>query len=260
VGFEPGVILIPFTVLTLFGADVRRRSVATLCLLCAATVFFLLTISQTKIYWYATPILPFLAIATALGITDGLRWIKAREPHLPKLFRTRPLQIALGILLAAASAASLYRNHVMEPRTAEQAVNAQLWYGALFDELKAHGNASVIVIDGGLRGNYNPVLKFSADIAGMNGLQIALPAFDTIPSDVITHAGASEGVRNYNPYADIAQSVRVETPPLLPTGDLVATCDPKLVSWFRQRDGFLLDGQVHFCIFGVLSKPRSGQG
>jgi 4-amino-4-deoxy-L-arabinose transferase-like glycosyltransferase len=82
-GFEPGVILLPLATPTVLTADPRRRSISTLCLLCAATSFVVLETSQTKIYWYLAPILPFLAIAAALGVTDGLRWIKAQEARLP---------------------------------------------------------------------------------------------------------------------------------------------------------------------------------
>jgi hypothetical protein len=156
---------------------------ATLCLLCAGTISLLLTMSQTKIYWYASPILPFLAIAAALGVTDGLRWIKVREAHLPSLFHARPLQAALGIVLAivsAVSTVSLSRNQIMNLREAEQSFDGQLWYGALFDELKARGNSSVIVLDSGsgLNENYNPVLRFYAGIARMKGLRVRLPPFD----------------------------------------------------------------------------------
>jgi hypothetical protein len=124
--------IVPVAAITVLGPDLRRRSIATLCLLCAATILVVLTTSQTKIFWYATPILPFLAIAAARGVTDGLRWIKAREPQLPKLFCAPPLQIGLGILLAFASATSLYRNQVVKQRAAEQASEGQLWYGALY--------------------------------------------------------------------------------------------------------------------------------
>jgi 4-amino-4-deoxy-L-arabinose transferase-like glycosyltransferase len=251
--FKLGVILLPLATLTFLGSDGRRRSITTLCLCCAATILVLLTISQTKIYWYTTPILPFLAIAAALGVTDGLRWIRAREPNLPKLLHAGPLQVALGILLAVATAKSLYRNQVVMLRTAEQDFNGQLWYGALFDKLQARGNSSVMVLDGGVGrlGNYNPVLQFNADIARRNGLRVTLPALDTLPLGVVVHEGAIEGVRNYNPYADIGRGLQVEHPAVLPTGELVATCDPKLLPWLKHLDGFSLDGQVHSCIFGA---------
>jgi 4-amino-4-deoxy-L-arabinose transferase-like glycosyltransferase len=113
-GFEPSVILLPFAALTILGTDARRRSLVTLCLLYIATMLIILTSSQTKVYWYAAPIVPFLAIAAALGVSDGLDWIKAREPRLPKLFPARLLQIALGVLVAVVSAAALYRNEVVQ--------------------------------------------------------------------------------------------------------------------------------------------------
>ena len=256
--FEPGIImvLLPLATFTLLGVDARRRSLATLCVLCAATILLVLTAARSKIYWYATPIFPLLAIVAALGVSDGLCWIKVREPLLPKLFRVRSLKVALGILLAVVSAAPLYRN-LVQPRVAEQTFNGQLWYGALLDKLRSRGDSSVIVLDGGFEGagNYNPVLQFYADIARKRGLRATLPALDTIPFDVIVHDGAFEGVRQHNPYADIARMNDVqENSSLLPYEELVATCDPRLIPWLRYQNEFSIDGQVHSCIFGVARK------
>jgi 4-amino-4-deoxy-L-arabinose transferase-like glycosyltransferase len=278
-GFEPGVILLPFAALTILGTDTRRRSLVTLCLLCAATILAVLTISPTKIYWYATPILPFLAIAAALGVSDGLGWIKARELRLPKLFGARPLQVALGVMLAVVSVMSLYRNQVVQlgagvydvsqsptppafagagsqPKPPQKEtvhgiypdeliklaqrlkrylrqsdaywylwgwrIAEQAWYGALFNELQARSNSSdVVVLDGGFEGageNYNPVLKFYADIARTKGLRVKISAL---------------------------------LPEVLPADELVATCDPKLTPWLKHRVGFSVGGQVHSCIFGA---------
>jgi hypothetical protein len=216
-GFQPGIILLLLVMLTVLRADPRRRSISTLCLSCAATILVILQTSQTKIYWYATPILPFLAIAAALGVTDGLRWIKAQESHLPTLLPARPIQVTLGILVVVVSAASIYRNQVLKLHREEH-----LWYGALFDELQARGYASVFMLDpgGGWEGsqNYNPVLKFYSDIARTKGLRVEIPP---------------------------------GPPASLPTGELVATCDPKLVPWLNHQDRFSVEGEVHSCIFGV---------
>ena len=83
--FEPGVLFMSLAVLPVLGSDDRRRSMAVLCLSCAATLLAVITAAQTKLYWYLTPTIPFLAIAAGLGVSDGLRWIKAREPQLPRL-------------------------------------------------------------------------------------------------------------------------------------------------------------------------------
>jgi 4-amino-4-deoxy-L-arabinose transferase-like glycosyltransferase len=111
-GFEPALIFLPLAALTALGTGTRRRSLVILCLSCAATILIVLTSSQTKTYWYATPILPFLAIVAALGASDGLGWIKARELRLPRLFRARVLEFALGVLLTIVSAAAVYRNQI----------------------------------------------------------------------------------------------------------------------------------------------------
>jgi hypothetical protein len=236
--FEPGILLLPLTLFTFFSGNARRCSIATLCVVCAGIIFLLLTISQTKIFWYAAPILPFLAIAAALGVTDTLHYLKAREPHVPKLFRARSLQVTVVSLLIIVGAASLYRNQVIEPRIADH--DGQLWYAALFDKLRANGNSSVIVVDSGLSGNYDPLLKFYAEIAGIEGLKVNMPAFDTIPADVVIHDGAFEGVRDYNPYVKVASGVRVDMIPSLPASQLVATCDPKLVPWLSHLAGLCM--------------------
>jgi hypothetical protein len=77
--FEPGVLFMPLAALPVLGSDDRRRLMAVLCLSCAATSLAVITAAQTKLYWYLTHTIPFLAIAAGLGVSDGLRWIKARE-------------------------------------------------------------------------------------------------------------------------------------------------------------------------------------
>ena len=212
--FEPGAVLLPTALFTIAGGESRRRSISTLCLLSAVTILAVLTTSRTKIYWYATPVLPFLAIAAALGVTDALRRVKLWEPRLPKLFRAPLLQGGLWILMAIVSVRSVYNNQ-MTPAT--QSSDGQLWYGALFDELRVLHNSSVTVIDSGYRGaapNYNPMLKFYSDIAQTQGLRVK-----------------------------ISGSVS--------RGELVATCDPKLIPWLKTWIGSLERGQAHSCIFGV---------
>ena len=136
---------------------------AVLYLSCAATLLAVIPAAQTKLYWYLTPTIPFLAIAAGLGVSDGLRWTKAREPQLPRLLRESPLTIAIAILMAVTSAISLYRNHVVK------LIEVQLWYGGLFDELRTRrGVSRVVVFDGGVE-NYNPALKFYAEIAQIAG-------------------------------------------------------------------------------------------
>ena len=117
--FEPGVLFMSLAVLPVLGSDDRRRSMAVLCLSCAATLLAVITAAQTKLYWYLTPPVP--GDRCGVGVSDGLRWIKAREPQLPRLLRERPLTIAIAILMATTSAISLYRNHVVKLIAAQQA-------------------------------------------------------------------------------------------------------------------------------------------
>ncbi len=224
--FEPGVILLPLVALTIFGTDKRRCSFAVLSLSCAATILVVITIAETKLYWYAAPIMPFLAIATALGVSDGLRWIKGRELQVPGPLRARPLKIALGVILALTSAVTLYRNQVVDLRWVQQASNGRLWYGALFEELQEQRNvAQLVVLDTGVKAfpedeAYNPVLKFYTEIARTKGL-------------VVNVAGSG-------------------TP--IAAGELVATCDPNLVPLLAHQEGFTVGGWLHSCVFGVTAR------
>jgi 4-amino-4-deoxy-L-arabinose transferase-like glycosyltransferase len=227
--FEPGVVLLPLVALTIFGTDKRQCSLAALCLSCAASILVIITTAQTKVAHYAAPILPFLAIAAALGVSDGLRWIKAHASQMPAPFRVTPLQIALGVVLGLTSAVTLYRNQVVDLRWVQQASNGQLWYGALFEELQAQRNvAQLVILDTGVEalarneilGNYSPVLKFYAEIARTKGLVVSVAGFDTPIS----------------------------------AGGLAATCDPTLVPLLAHQEGFMVGGWRHSCVFGVTAR------
>jgi hypothetical protein len=220
---------LPLAALTIFGTDEHRRSLAALCLSCGASILVVITTAQTKMIQYPAPILPFLAIATALGVSDALRWIKAHELQMPAPLRVMPLQIALGVVLALTSAVTLYRNQVVDLRVAQQASNGQLWYGALFEELRAERNVTqLVVLDTGIEAlagdealvNYNPVLKFYTEIYRTKGLVVRVAGFDTPIS----------------------------------AGELVATCDRTLVPLLAHQEGFMVGGWPHSCVFGVTAR------
>jgi 4-amino-4-deoxy-L-arabinose transferase-like glycosyltransferase len=217
--FEPGVILLPLTAISILGDNRRRRSVVILCLISTLGILVILTSSQTKLFWYTTPVLPFLAIASAIGLVDALNLINVRAGHLPL---RGLLQIALGLVLALISALSLYRNQVIEPSVAAE----QGWYGALFQELKAYGNIEdILVLDNGFEGtskNYNPVLKFYADIARADGLRI--------------------------------KRVTEWTSAALPEDKIISTCDPDAIPFLDNLPKFLRKGSVHSCIFGRIDR------
>jgi hypothetical protein len=84
--FRAGATLLPLVAFT-FGTDRRRCSCAVLSLSSAAALLGIISISQTKLFWYAAPNLPLLAIAAALGISDGLRSIKIWELQVAGLLR-----------------------------------------------------------------------------------------------------------------------------------------------------------------------------
>jgi 4-amino-4-deoxy-L-arabinose transferase-like glycosyltransferase len=228
--FEPSMVLVPLALLTLFGRDARRRSIVVLCLSCGGAIAVVLTIAQTKIYWYATPIVPFLAIVAGIGVGDASHFVRAHEAWLFGILRGKRLQGALGLLLALASSATFYRNQVLALERIHHPSSGQLWYGALFQRLQQWGAISqVTVLDSGVETAqqhgpkeeaYNPMLQFYAEIARMNGLFVT-----------IAQVGAP-----------------------MPASALVVTCDPRVYS--DNQSQFVIWSRWAYCALGVSNKER----
>ncbi len=81
-GAEPCAVLAVLALFTLLGRDVRRRRLVLACGLAAGSLLVVLSASRSKMEWYATPLVPLLAITTALGLSDGLRVAAGRAAAL----------------------------------------------------------------------------------------------------------------------------------------------------------------------------------
>jgi len=227
--FEPGFILLPLAALPLCGADARRRSLVMLCLLSVAGILAVLTTAQTKLFWYAAPLVPLLAIAVAFGASDVLRWIGNCRAARSRRASACALAVVLVLFLLFGTFGALYQNQWLEIEASRTAGQGQLWYGPFFDELRSVQAATdVLVLDNGIPNtggldHYNPMLKLYAELAGQHGLAVRIATF-----------GAP-----------------------IPLGKLVATCDPTLNLLLRQRPAFTLLHESKWCVFGQMGQESA---
>ena len=115
-GYGPGLVLLAAGLAACFGPEARRRVLARACLVCAAVIFCVITASKSKLFWYAAPIVPLLATATAIGVSDLARWQAGR----------RIGAIAVGVLLLAAAGLVFVRNQRADIYIANAEQNGQV--------------------------------------------------------------------------------------------------------------------------------------
>jgi 4-amino-4-deoxy-L-arabinose transferase-like glycosyltransferase len=209
--FEPGFLLLPLAVVPFFQPDRRRRSVVLMCLVTSGVLVAVLTKSQTKIFWYLVPALPFLALAIGIGASDGLAWLRARENLLPRLFRPRYAQGAVAVIFGIAILAVIYYYQFgVEKKLADSYMGGR--YGPLLEQVRHSGltNRLVILDDGAPR-----------EIVGDN------PEFAHYSPEAYFY-GAVETSRG--------MTTQVVVPGTAFTaGTWVATCDPRANHWLGQR-------------------------
>ncbi|MFL5297696.1 MAG: ArnT family glycosyltransferase [Phenylobacterium sp.] len=219
-GFEPGGLLSPLVLLTLMGADRRRRELSLFALAGGLALLLVISTSQTKLAWYATPIVPLFSIAVAVGVSDALRWAARRGSH--------ELLAAGAILLAFVSMGFLrqYQSMTMTEFTQPWGTS-QIQYGTALTELKRqHRTPPLTIVDSGFRGvpddpHYNPIIDFYTTLYGRNW-RIAR-----------TQPGA--------PLAD---------------GSLVLTCDPTGMDWLRTQ--YVTEPvmtRAQDCVFSSVTRP-----
>lgn len=216
-GFQPGLLLLPLVAFTLRrgGLGMQRGSAALLCLLTAGLMLLALSLTGTKLHWYAAPLLPLLALAAALGVADALGWLAARGDRpllaghglLARLPRLAPALLAL--LLLAATGTALWRNQVRTPAWTTWPGMEQIWYGSVLEAARQDfPGEPVLALENGIRNaaglvHYNPILRFytlwEADRHGQR----------------VQAAAAGEA--------------------RLRSGQLVASCDPVARDWLRQH-------------------------
>ncbi|WP_174299697.1 glycosyltransferase family 39 protein [Caulobacter sp. S45] len=205
--FSAGVpaLLAPLGMLTAKGVA-RQGLMFALCVVVGVIV--LLSLSATKLAHYASPALPFLAIACALAIREGLRALRRRGQAGRFGSGLATAVLALGLGLIACRAAWLRLDFLPGQEFRPKAL-----YGELFRSLEQQGVRAVDVVEGGVGTlgwrtdgvptDYAPQLRFYTLLAGEQGLRVR-----RITPDGLAAAGP---------------------------GDLVASCDPAFWNIVSQR-------------------------
>ena len=198
---EPGALLSGFGVVTLMGRDGRRRGLVLACGLAAVSLLGVLTVSKSKMQWYAAPLVPLLCLIAGAGIADTLRWVRAAHPRW-----ATPGMAAAALVLAAGAGFGLWWNQSGASWASRSPGAVQLGYGPFLRKLRARGVSSPLtVVDTGFHNDagfaaYDPMLKFYAEDLAPRGLSLR-----------IVHL--AEGLQ---------------------PGQAVATCDPRTMRVLRQ--------------------------
>ena len=172
---QPCTALSALGLLTGFGRGGGRRRLAWAIALTAASLLGVLSVSSSKMAWYATPVVPLLSLLGGLGLSDALRLVRARAPRW-----RRVAEAAAAATLLGGAAFGLWWNQSGASWRAAYADPAHLRYGELFAALGARGGPSrVTVVDTGFPNDagfaaYDPMLKFYAEQARRRGLEVRI--------------------------------------------------------------------------------------
>ena len=182
---EPCVAVCGLGLLTAFGRSAVRRRLAWMAGAAAASILVVLSISSSKMSWYATPLVPLLSLIGGLGLTDGWRLISQRSPVwrlAARVVVVVTLGAGVGYVLWWSQSAASWRAFYPDP--------AQLRYGELFRAMQAQGRIGyVTVVDGGFANDagftaYDPMLTFYAGVYDRRGLQVrVVPSARDLPLD-----------------------------------------------------------------------------
>ena len=182
--FEPGLTLLPLTILPLLRQNPDRRNVALICLCSASSVLLAITTAATKTWWYAAPVVPLLALAVGIGLADALTLLQTDRVKQRVSVRPGLIKATLAAVLGAALVITFYWEQIAIVGYAEQPINAQWWYGAFLDELRmASLPPRLLVVDDGVQNtsnltNYNPIADFYRKDAERRGEVVAIAPLD----------------------------------------------------------------------------------
>jgi 4-amino-4-deoxy-L-arabinose transferase-like glycosyltransferase len=182
--YKLGFLLLPLAAITFSGSNQRRRSVALLCLLTAAVILTILSGSQTKIQWYITPAAPLLALATSIGLSEVLVWLRGLRDARLSAFAVKTAAVLLIAVFAAGLARTVfYYQVVLQRGLAELYMGGR--YGPFLEEIRKSGlTKQVMIVDSGadhtgvdLYGpmdHYNPEAIFFARVENRQGMQVSV--------------------------------------------------------------------------------------
>jgi 4-amino-4-deoxy-L-arabinose transferase-like glycosyltransferase len=194
------LVLLLFAAPFLGWKPTRSAAFLTYANVAALTLFLVLSLSRTKIFWYAVPIYPIVSIALAVVAERLLQLV----PHRPD----QPMRIATLVVAAAAIyllGNALLQKVVLLPRLEN---TPQARYGLVFAELDGQGLRRIRTLDGGVDNDdglidYTPQRDFYSLVWRNRGLD----------------------VRNDNP----------NQPIVIAPGEVLVTCDPRYLDWVARR-------------------------
>ncbi len=167
--FEPAMFFLPLLLLMLRDGDQQRRNLCLLMVLAAASWLGAITAASTKLYWYAMPMQPLLAIAVGIAASSWL--VRPRSwPALPLL---RGGAVALPILVAL-----VFSFWYLNVRRGTSYAPDPVWYGPFMAQLRTHNALDgATIVDGGLPNaagfsHYNPIVGFFMEDAARRGEQL----------------------------------------------------------------------------------------
>jgi 4-amino-4-deoxy-L-arabinose transferase-like glycosyltransferase len=175
---QPAAAAALLAILTLVVGRGPRRRLAAACALALASLLGVLSISQSKMEWYAVPMVPLLALLAGLGLSD-VAGLAARYGAVAGAVA----RAAVGLVLACAAVAALAWVRGAPARLFAGETGPQYRYAAFLDALARRGGGEpLFVTDGGLFNaagfsTYNPMLRFDATLAARRGraLKVVTP-------------------------------------------------------------------------------------
>ena len=143
----------------------KQRMGVIYCLIVASAFVVVISLSVTKLTWYALPVYPFVAIALALAIDGGLKYL-ADARWKATLFLATAMFLAMG--------RAVYIGHFALGEASHGFVQN---YGRLFEMLRGRANTTVHVVDAGVLNTagievYTPMLRFYSLAFAQRGMQI----------------------------------------------------------------------------------------
>lgn len=180
----PATLLVPAAILIAKG---RRRAALIFALCCVAAPLTILSLAATKLAHYAIPVIPWLAVATALAVDVVCR--RLAKVSLAGRVSARSVFICIfGLALVPGVALSARYRYDFFPR---DQFYPRAGYGALLAELRKRGVNEVTLVEPGIKAggfeNYAPQLHYYAVLARSQGMRVTrLKGAADITADVAT--------------------------------------------------------------------------
>ena len=171
-GAEPCAVFSVLAALTLTSPDGPRRRLALATGLATASLLAVLSVSRSKLQWYAVPAIPLLSLLGGLGLSDSLRGLRPTGAVRRIAASAAIAALALGLV-----------NAVLQSQACPQHCPAGMGGPRLRQGEFLHAvrrldpPRPVTVLDGGFYNDagfaaYDPMLKFYADLEGARGLAV----------------------------------------------------------------------------------------